>query len=127
MPNLNEILSERRKELGLTLDEVATFVGVNKATVSRWESGGIDNMRLDKIPKLAEILKLSPALIMGMSQWEPGPIHRDPIPYQLEHILKEKLIYKGVVLNEDDKEKIKKALELIFWDVKEQDKGEKKT
>ncbi|WP_311649908.1 helix-turn-helix domain-containing protein [Selenomonas artemidis] len=125
MQNLNEILSERRKELGLTLDEVATFVGVNKATVSRWESGGIDNMRLDKIPKLAKILKLSPALIMGM-HWEPGPIHRDPIPYQLEQILKEKLIYKGVVLNEDDKEKIKRALELIFWDDKEQNKGEKK-
>lgn len=66
MDSMNERISARRKELGLTLDEVAAFVGVNKGTVSRWESGEIDNMRRDKIAKLAEVLKVSPLFIMGM-------------------------------------------------------------
>lgn len=66
MDSMNERISTRRKELGLTLDEVAAFVGVNKGTVSRWESGEIDNMRRDKIAKLAKVLKVSPLFIMGM-------------------------------------------------------------
>lgn len=66
MKSMNERISARRKELGLTLDEIAAFVGVNKGTVSRWESGGIDNMRRDKIAKLADVLKVSPLFIMGM-------------------------------------------------------------
>ena len=66
MDSMNERISARRKELGLTLDEVAAFVGVNKGTVSRWESGEIDNMRRDKIAKLAKVLKVSPLFIMGM-------------------------------------------------------------
>lgn len=66
MDSMNERIAARRKELGLTLDEVAAFVGVNKGTVSRWESGEIDNMRRDKIAKLAEVLKVSPLFVMGM-------------------------------------------------------------
>ena len=72
MKTMNKRISDRRKELGLTLDEVAAFVGVNKGTVSRWESGEIDNMRRDKIAKLAEVLKVSPLFIMGMQDTAPA-------------------------------------------------------
>ena len=45
---------------------------------------------------------------------------------QLEKLLDDdNLTYNGVVLNGDDKEKVKKALELIFWDVKEKNKRKK--
>ena len=45
---------------------------------------------------------------------------------QLEKILDDdNLTYNGVVLNGEDKEKVKKALELIFWDVKEKNKRKK--
>lgn len=33
---VNEAMAARRKELNLTLDEVAKAVGVSKATVFRW-------------------------------------------------------------------------------------------
>lgn len=72
MKSMNERISARRKELGLTLDEVAAFVGVNKGTVSRWESGEIDNMRRDKIAKLADVLKVSPLFIMGIQDTTPA-------------------------------------------------------
>lgn len=61
-------LSSRRVELSLTQKQVADYVGVTEATVSRWESGKIDNMRRDKIAKLANILRVSPLLIMGISE-----------------------------------------------------------
>ena len=50
----------RRKELGLTLEEVGQAVGVGKSTVRRWENGMIKNMGRDKIAALAKVLKMSP-------------------------------------------------------------------
>ena len=67
---IHEILKARREQLGLSLEDVAVKVGVNGSTVSRWETGNIDNMRRDKIVKLAEALHISPAVIMG---WELPP------------------------------------------------------
>ena len=68
MENINKRIAARRKELGLTLSEIASFVGVNKGTVSRWESGGIENMRCDKLERLAAILQVSPLFIMGWKE-----------------------------------------------------------
>ncbi len=50
----------RRKELGLTLEEVGDAVGVGKSTVRRWENGMIKNMGRDKIAALARVLRMSP-------------------------------------------------------------------
>ena len=64
--NIQYLLKTRRKELGLTMKEVAKAVGVSEATVSRWESGNIANMGSDKIYALSKVLKISPAEIMGI-------------------------------------------------------------
>lgn len=63
-------IKKRRLEIGATLEDVGKIVGVSKATVLRWESGEIENVRLDKIEALAKALKISPAYIMG---WEDEP------------------------------------------------------
>ena len=63
--NIYDNLRERRKEIGLTMLEVAKKVGVSEATVSRWESGDIANMRRDKIILLANALQVHPSFIMG--------------------------------------------------------------
>lgn len=70
MQEINEILKQRRLELGLTMLDVAKSVGVSEGTVSRWESGDIANMRRDKIAALAKTLNISPAVIMGWEQIE---------------------------------------------------------
>ena len=59
-------LKSRRKELGLTLQEVADKVGVGASTVRKWENGLIGNIKQDKIPKLADALKVSVFDILGM-------------------------------------------------------------
>lgn len=59
-------LYERRKELGLTLEDVGKIVGVSKSTVKKWESGYIENMKRDKIALLAKALQVSPLYIMGI-------------------------------------------------------------
>ena len=73
---IKDILRAKRIELGLTIYEVADAVGVRAATVSRWESGDIENMRRDKIEALAKVLGISPLVILGYEQ----PID---VPYYL--------------------------------------------
>lgn len=65
---IGEKIKKRRKELGLTLDEVAEKVGVGKSTVQKWESGRIKNMRRDKIELLAQVLDMSPLDFVSTSQ-----------------------------------------------------------
>ncbi len=64
---LPQNIKERRKELGLTLAEIAKMVGVTEATVQRWESGNIKNLRQERIASLAVALGTTPAYLMG---WE---------------------------------------------------------
>ena len=69
---IRDVIRNRRIELGLTMKEVADMVGVSEATISRWESGDIANMRRNKISALANALQMPPAVIMG---WEEPPTY----------------------------------------------------
>lgn len=53
-------IRDRRIQLGMTMKDVAKIVGVSESAVCRWETGDIDNMRRDKIVKLAKALQISP-------------------------------------------------------------------
>lgn len=55
---LNEILSERRKSLGLTQKEVAEQIGVRNATISDFEKRK-RNLGSDKLEQLLPILQLT--------------------------------------------------------------------
>lgn len=61
---MGNYLAERRKALGITQKEIAELVNVSEATVSRWESGEIANMRRDRIAAYAKALKVTPNFIM---------------------------------------------------------------
>ena len=65
---MDKLIKARRKELGITLEQVGDDVGVSKATVQRWETGGITNMRRDKIKKLGEILQLDPKCLIESAE-----------------------------------------------------------
>ena len=62
-------LKQRRLELGLTMLEVAKIVGVSEATISRYESGNIKNMRRDRINKYAKALNIDASLLIDEVEW----------------------------------------------------------
>lgn len=68
---VNEIIKKRRKELGLTLKDVAQELGVSESLISRYESNDVKNMGIDKITPLAKVLKCSPAYLMGWTEEKP--------------------------------------------------------
>jgi len=54
---INEIIREKRKELNLTQEQVATSLGVSTPAVNKWENG-ISYPDITTIPPLARLLKV---------------------------------------------------------------------
>ena len=54
--NIGEAMYRRRKELGLSLEEVGDRIGVGKSTVSKWENGMM--MGADKLVIIAKALEM---------------------------------------------------------------------
>lgn len=65
MDKIGEIIKNRRIKLGLTQLELAQKIDVSAATINRYESGEIKNLRRDKISKLAEALDLDPMVFVN--------------------------------------------------------------
>lgn len=53
-------IKHRREQLGRSQQEVADHVGVSKSAVSKWETGEIERVGIDKIIRLSEILQIDP-------------------------------------------------------------------
>ena len=64
---IKDIIKNGRIEWHLTWEDVVKCVDDSPATVSRWESGDIANMRRDKIALLSSVLQINPMVLMG---WE---------------------------------------------------------
>jgi transcriptional regulator with XRE-family HTH domain len=58
--NIGKLIHDKRIEADLTLEQVGEACGVSKATVQRWETGAIRNMRRNKIVLLARVLMIDP-------------------------------------------------------------------
>ena len=66
--DVGERIKNRRKQLGLSAEQIAAELGVSPATVYRYESNEIMNMRIDKLEPIAKALHTSPAYLMGWSE-----------------------------------------------------------
>lgn len=67
MNNIGYRIKQRRKELKLSADVVAEKLGVSRSTVFRYEKGDIEKVPTTILEKLAEVLKTTPAYLIG---WE---------------------------------------------------------
>ena len=130
---------------GLSQKELARIAGVSDKAVSTWESGSKEP-RMGAVQKIADHFGLKKSNLIEDNGLEisitpaQSPAASDDLPdvsptgqkidartrRQLEKVLEDdNLTYNGVVLNEEDREKVKKALELAFWDIKELNKRKK--
>jgi len=65
--NIHKRLKEKRKECGMTLQEVADIVGVSRQTIQRYESGSIKNIPSENVEKLAIVYETTPQQLYN---WE---------------------------------------------------------
>lgn len=64
---IGDRIKQRRKFLGLSVDELAEKLGKNRATIYRYESSDIEKLPTTVLEPLADALKTTPAYLMG---WE---------------------------------------------------------
>lgn len=105
--SIQTIIKNRRLSLDLTMKDVAKALGVSEATVSRYESGEIQNMGIDKIEALSKVLRCSPGYLMG---WEsnPTPLSGSDLSYDEARFL---LLFRSLS-NDGQQKLIERAVEL---------------
>lgn len=74
-------LKQTRLRRGKTLAEVAERLGKTEATVQRYESGNIKNLKADTIEELAQVYNVSPAYLMGWLDDQTNIIAEDRSDY----------------------------------------------
>ena len=98
--DIGERIKTRRKEIGLSAEQVADQL---KVSPYRYESSDIANMRIDKLEPIAKVLKTTPAYLMG---WE------DKKENGLDNDDPEELIILNRTAKKMTPEKQKKLLEI---------------
>lgn len=62
---VGERIENRRKQPGLTLDDIAQEIGVAKSTIQRYEKGTIETVKLPVIEAIAHVMDVDPSWICG--------------------------------------------------------------
>ena len=128
MASLATRLRELRTKKDIGQKEVGAFLGVSDSSIRKYESGE-RTPDPDSLTKLAQYFAVTTDYLLGVSD-DPRPFNpstgKEASAHetrQLEQLLEmDGLTFKGAPLSEDDRNKIKAALEIAFWDAKEKNK-----
>lgn len=80
-------MKHRRKQIGMSAEQVAEKLGISPSTVYRYENGEIEKMGIDKLEPIAAAIQTTPAYLMGWAESEqPGalPANINPLPAMKE-------------------------------------------
>lgn len=77
--SIGEKLKALRKQNRMTLEDVANYLHVGRATVLKYENGMITNIPSDKIEQLAVLFNTSPAYLMGWTDDNPDALPDQPL------------------------------------------------
>jgi len=130
--NLNRLLRVR----GITQAELATYMEVSNTTVNNWVKG-YKVPRMDKVDKLcsffkikrSELLEQSPASddLTTLTQRDSTAHSKRDMNDLAKFLNKTEVMFDGDTYNlsEEDQQKLRNALEFVFWDAKRQNKRKK--
>ena len=130
--NLNRLLRER----AITQAELATYMEVSNTTVNNWVKG-YKVPRMDKVDKLcsffkikrSELLEQSPALgnLPELTQRDSTAHSKRDLNDLAKFLNKTEVMFDGDTYNlsEEDQQKLRSALEFVFWDAKRKNKRKK--
>lgn len=68
--NIGQRIKESREAAGLTQEMLGNLCGTTKQTIFKYESGIVTNIPLDRLEKIASVLNVSAAYLMGWSDSE---------------------------------------------------------
>ena len=65
---MGENIKTQRKRTGLTQQELADKLGLQKPAIAKYENGRVQNIKRSTLEKMADILNCSPAFLMGFEE-----------------------------------------------------------
>ncbi len=78
--SVGERMKARRKQLGMSAEQIAEQLNISPSTVYRYENGDIEKMGIDKLTPIAKALRTTPAYLMGWDTPEQS-LPPDAIPF----------------------------------------------
>jgi len=125
-----------RTQRGLTQEQLAHALDIPETSVRRWESTGKPPRR-ERLVKMADFFGVSIDFLLGRDDRtddtdDPKPNSQFNIPSwatrkdvrDFKKMLEEDapVMFDGVPLDDEDREKVLKVMEAIFWDAKKRNK-----
>lgn len=117
--SIGQRIRAKRKEMGMSVDELATRLGKDRSTVYRYEKGDIENLPLDVLEPIASALDTTPAVLMGWVAEESGHKHADLAQLYKRMRLEDDfymMVYKLSLLNEAQTASIQQLLNVFVPD-----------
>ncbi|MCJ8014372.1 helix-turn-helix domain-containing protein [Paenibacillus sp. KQZ6P-2] len=134
------LLKQLREQKGLTINQLADAAGISNSQISRMENGVRGVPKATTIRKLAEALNTSYGDLMIAAgylegaddlnesvaeqspEWATSKDKRD-----FKKMLEEdgELMFDGIPLDQEDKQRIKDVLTGLFWEAKQMNKRKK--
>ena len=123
---ISERIKRFRKEKGLTQKELGDLVNKSSQVISNWERGYTTTINHEDITNLSKVLGKSIEVIIGTDYVPPDTSPKQPKDL-VKFLNQAEVMFDGDTykLNDDDRKKIRAALELAFWDAKERNKRKK--
>lgn len=63
--NVGELIKQTRLQRGMTQEELADKVGVQKSAIAKWENGRVSEIKRSNLKNLADALGLAPTQLLG--------------------------------------------------------------
>lgn len=122
--NTAQKLKKLREEKKLSQAEVAKLLNINRTTYVKWETGA--SLPIRKINEVAQLFNVTTDYLLGnntaiSSNKQVSPKDQRDLAKFLDQT---EIMFDGEVykLDNDDKEKVRSALEFAFWHAKNKNK-----
>lgn len=128
--SIGKKIKELRENKGLSQKELADSLGVTQQAIDAWERS-ITNPRKKSIDKLSSFFNVNGGFffeddIQNKTPFDEMIIKKENKPKDLIKLLeKEEYTLNGEIVTQEDRDKIKRVIEALYWDAKEKNKRKK--
>lgn len=124
---LKDKIKTLREAKNLTQSQLGKLINKSSQVISNWERGYTSSINQDDIKNLANALSVNVSdLLEDVNNLDTTDDKEKKKPKDLIKLLeKEEFTLNGAIVTQEDKEKLKKIIEIAFWDAKEKNKRKK--
>lgn len=118
-------LKQCREEKGLTYEDLAEVAYVTPAYIKKLETEATELPGLRTFYAIADKLGVTPDYLGGFTNDKQGRSPDTPKPKELTELLDQDVMFHGVPLDNEERQKILAVMEAMFWDAKAKNKRKK--